>query len=470
MHYVNENVMIKKYTFIWRENTSAERKKVQKMDLFEYMRSTNQEKESPLAARLRPATLEEVVGQQHIIGKDKLLYRAIKADKLSSIIFYGPPGTGKTTIAKVIANTTSAEFTQINATVAGKKDMEEVVEKAKNLRGMYGKKTILFIDEIHRFNKGQQDYLLPFVEDGTLILIGATTENPYFEVNGALISRSIVFELKPLSQDDIKELIKRAVYDKEKGMGAYDAVIEEDALEFLSELSGGDARHALNAVELGVMTTERSEDGKIHLTLGVAQECIQKRVLRYDKTGDNHYDTISAFIKSMRGSDPDAALYYLSRMLYAGESLTFIARRIMICASEDVGNADPNALNVAVSASLAVERIGMPEAQIILAQAVTYVACAPKSNASCEGVFAAMATVEKTGNLPIPTHLQDAHYKGAAKLGHGTGYKYAHDYPNHYVEQQYLPYELNGKEFYRPIGNGYEAKIREHMKKLKGNT
>lgn len=470
MHYVNENVMIKKYTFIWRENTSAERKKVQKMDLFEYMRSTNQEKESPLAARLRPATLEEVVGQQHIIGKDKLLYRAIKADKLSSIIFYGPPGTGKTTIAKVIANTTSAEFTQINATVAGKKDMEEVVEKAKNLRGMYGKKTILFIDEIHRFNKGQQDYLLPFVEDGTLILIGATTENPYFEVNGALISRSIVFELKPLSQDDIKELIKRAVYDKEKGMGAYDAVIEEDALVFLSELSGGDARHALNAVELGVMTTERSEDGKIHLTLGVAQECIQKRVLRYDKTGDNHYDTISAFIKSMRGSDPDAALYYLSRMLYAGESLTFIARRIMICASEDVGNADPNALNVAVSASLAVERIGMPEAQIILAQAVTYVACAPKSNASCEGVFAAMATVEKTGNLPIPTHLQDAHYKGAAKLGHGTGYKYAHDYPNHYVEQQYLPYELNGKEFYRPTGNGYEAKIREHMKKLKGNT
>ena len=470
MHYVNENVMIKKYTFIWRKNTSAERKKVQKMDLFEYMRSTNQEKEAPLAARLRPATLEEVVGQQHIIGKDKLLYRAIKADKLSSIIFYGPPGTGKTTIAKVIANTTSAEFTQINATVAGKKDMEEVVEKAKNLRGMYGKKTILFIDEIHRFNKGQQDYLLPFVEDGTLILIGATTENPYFEVNGALISRSIVFELKPLSQDDIKELIKRAVYDKEKGMGAYDAVIEEDALEFLSELSGGDARHALNAVELGVMTTERSEDGKIHLTLGVAQECIQKRVLRYDKTGDNHYDTISAFIKSMRGSDPDAALYYLSRMLYAGESLTFIARRIMICASEDVGNADPNALNVAVSASLAVERIGMPEAQIILAQAVTYVACAPKSNASCEGVFAAMATVEKTGNLPIPTHLQDAHYKGAAKLGHGTGYKYAHDYPNHYVEQQYLPYELNGKEFYRPTGNGYEAKIREHMKKLKGNT
>ena len=438
------------------------------MDLFEYMRNTNMDKESPLAARLRPATLDEVVGQQHIIGKDKRLYRAIKADKLSSIIFYGPPGTGKTTLAKVIANTTSAEFTQINATVAGKKDMEAVVEQAKNTSGMYGKKTILFIDEIHRFNKGQQDYLLPFVEDGTIILIGATTENPYFEVNGALISRSIVFELKPLSRDDIRVLINRAVYDKEKGMGAYDAVIDEDAVEFLADLSGGDARHALNAVELGVMTTNRSEDGKIHITTEVAQECIQKRVLRYDKTGDNHYDTISAFIKSMRGSDPDAAVYYLGRMLYAGESVTFIARRIMICAAEDVGNADPNALTVAVSASLAVERIGMPEAQIILAQAAAYVACAPKSNSSCNAIFEAMSEIEKSGNLPIPTHLQDAHYKGAAKLGHGTGYKYAHDYPNHYVEQQYLPYELNGKEFYRPSGNGYEVKIKEHMKRIKG--
>ena len=437
------------------------------MDLFEYMRSTNQEKESPLAARLRPRTLDEVVGQQHIIGKDKLLYRAIKADKLSSILFYGPPGTGKTTLARVIANTTSAEFTQINATVAGKKDMEEVVAKAKDLQGMYGKKTILFVDEIHRFNKGQQDYLLPFVEDGTLILIGATTENPYFEVNGALISRSIVFELQPLSIEDIKTLIKRAVYDKERGMGAYDAEIDDDALDFLAELSGGDARHALNAVELGVMTTQRSADGKIHLTLGVAQECIQKRVLRYDKTGDNHYDTISAFIKSMRGSDPDAAVYYLSRMLYAGENVTFIARRIMICAAEDVGNADPMALNVAVSASLAVERVGMPEAQIILSQAAVYVACAPKSNASCNAVFDAMAVVEKTGNLPIPTHLQDAHYKGAARLGHGTGYKYAHDYPNHYVEQQYLPDGLMGSHFYTPTDNGYEADIKNHLRRIK---
>lgn len=443
------------------------------MDLFEYMRAANMKKESPLAARLRPSTLDEVVGQQHIIGKDKLLYRAIKADKLSSLIFYGPPGTGKTTLARVIANTTSAEFTQINATVAGKKDMEEVVNAARDTQGMYGKKTILFIDEIHRFNKSQQDYLLPFVEDGTLVLIGATTENPYFEVNSALISRSIIFELKPLEREDIKELIRRAVYDKEKGMGSYDAVIDKEAMEFLADIAGGDARHALNAVELGIMTTNRSEDGKIHITLDVAQECIQKRAVRYDKTGDNHYDTVSAFIKSMRGSDPDAAVYYLARMLYAGESVTFVARRIMICAAEDVGIADPQALSVAVNASLAAERVGMPEAQIILSQAAMYVACAPKSNACVNAIEEAMKTVEETGNLPIPTHLQDAHYKGAAKLGHGIGYKYAHDYPNHYVEQQYLPYELSGREFYHPSGNGYEVKVKEHMKRIKkseGNT
>ena len=437
------------------------------MDLFEYMSNKNKEKESPLAARLRPRNLDEVVGQKHILEKDKLLYRAIKADKISSIIFYGPPGTGKTTLAKVIAGTTSCEFMQVNATVAGKKDMEEVVAKAKELQGMYGKRTILFIDEIHRFNKGQQDYLLPFVEDGTIIIIGATTENPYFEVNGALISRSMIFELKPIEPEDIKILIRRAIEDKERGMGTFDAVIEEEALDALADISGGDARHALNAIELAVMTTERSEDGKIHITLPVIEECIQKRVVRYDKTGDNHYDTISAFIKSMRGSDPDAALYYLAKMLYAGESVTFIARRIMICASEDVGNADPMALSVAVNASLAVERVGMPEAQIILAQAVSYIATAPKSNAACEGIFQAMETVKQTGNLPVPTHLQDAHYKGSAKLRHGVGYKYAHNYKNHYVKQQYLPYELSGKEFYKPTGNGYEVKIREHMKRIK---
>lgn len=436
------------------------------MDLFDYMRSTSQEKESPLAARLRPRTLDEVVGQQHIVGKDKLLYRAIKADKLSSIIFYGPPGTGKTTLAKVIANTTSSEFKQINATVAGKKDMEEVTEAAKDNAGMYGKKTILFIDEIHRFNKGQQDYLLPFVEDGTIILIGATTENPYFEVNSALISRSMIFELKPLTQEDIKELINRALSDSERGLGAYEADITDEALDGLADIAGGDARHALNAIELAVMTTDKSEDGKIHITLPIIEDCIQKRVVKFDKSGDNHYDTISAFIKSMRGSDPDAALYYLAKMLYAGEDVKFIARRIMICASEDVGNADPQALQVAVAAAQAVERIGMPESNLILAQAVTYVATAPKSNAAC-GIFDAMETVKNTGSLPIPPHLQDAHYKGAAKLGHGVGYKYSHDYPNDYVKQQYLPYELTGKEFYKPSGNGYEVKIKEHMARIK---
>lgn len=439
------------------------------MDLFEYMREQNMESESPLASRLRPTALEEVVGQQHIIGKDKLLYRAIKADKLSSIIFYGPPGTGKTTLAKVIANTTSAEFMQINATSAGKKDMESVVEAAKNNQGMYGKKTILFIDEIHRFNKGQQDYLLPFVEDGTVILIGATTENPYFEVNPALLSRSVIFELKKLSTEDIKTLLMRAVTDPEKGMGSYHAQIDEDALEFLADMANGDARAALTAIELGVLTTDRSDDGIIHITLEVASECIQKRVISYDKTGDNHYDTVSAFIKSMRGSDPDAAVYYLARMLYAGEDIKFIARRIMILAAEDIGNADPNALTVAVSAAQAVERLGMPEARIVLAQAVTYMASAPKSNSAIKAIDKAMDLVEHTKTPPVPAHLQDAHYKSSGKLGHGIGYKYAHDYKNHYVKQQYLPDGLTDQVFYEPSENGYEAQIREYYKKIKEN-
>ena len=425
------------------------------MDLFDYMKEQNLEQEAPLASRIRPSTLEEVVGQEHIIGKDKLLYRAIKADKLGSVIFYGPPGTGKTTLAKVIANTTSSRFRQINATVAGKKDMEEVVKEAQNYLGMYGKKTILFIDEIHRFNKGQQDYLLPFVEDGTLILIGATTENPYFEVNGALISRSIIFELKPLTRENIETLLDRAVTDKEKGMGSYNAVLEEDARKFLADISGGDARAALNALELGILTTKRGEDGKIHIDLETASQCIQKRVVRYDKTGDNHYDTISAFIKSMRGSDPDAAVFYLAKMLYAGEDIKFIARRIMICAAEDVGNADPQALVVAVAAAQAVERLGMPEAQIPLAQAVTYVASAPKV---------------KSTKTTVPSHLQDAHYKGSKKMGHGVGYLYAHDYPNHYVEQQYMPSELLGKKFYHPTENGYEKNIQEYFRKIHGEN
>ena len=437
------------------------------MDLFDYMRQENGKKESPLASRMRPTSLDEVVGQQHIIGKDKLLYRAIMADKISSIIFYGPPGTGKTTLAKVIANTTSAEFTSINATAAGKKDMEQVVENAKNIRGMYGKKTILFIDEIHRFNKGQQDYLLPFVEDGTVILIGATTENPYFEVNGALLSRSIIFELKPLSQEDIKTLIRRALTDSAKGLGSYGAVIDDDALDFLSDMANGDARSALTAIELGVLTTEPSADGKIHITLSVASECIQRRVVKYDKSGDNHYDTISAFIKSMRGSDPDAAIYYLARMLYAGEDVKFIARRIMICAAEDVGNADPQALQVAVAAAQAVERIGMPESQIILAEATNYVACAPKSNASYLSIDAAMHMVASGQTPPIPVHLQDSHYKPAGKLGHGIGYQYAHDFKNHYVAQQYLPDALAGTHFYEPTDMGYEKQIRDHLEKIR---
>jgi len=461
------------------------------LDLFDYVREQKKEKESPLASRLRPVTLEEVVGQRHIIGKDKLLYRAIKADKLSSVLFYGPPGTGKTTLAKVIANTTSAEFTQINATSAGKKDMEEVVKKAKELRGMYGKKTILFIDEIHRFNKGQQDYLLPFVEDGTVILVGATTENPYFEVNPALISRSIIFELKSLAKEDIKELLKRAVTDEEKGMGAYGVKAEEDAIDFLADIANGDARAALNAIELGVLTTERGEDGAIHITLDVASECIQKRAVKYDKNGDNHYDVISAFIKSMRGSDPDAAIYYLARMLYAGEDIKFIARRMMICAAEDVGMADPNALNIAVSAAMAAERLGLPEARIPLAEAAAYIATAPKSNTALLAIDKAYRTVGSTKTEQVPAHLQDAHYKSSAKLmdirnlitfihvaernsftkaakelGH-VGYKYAHDYPMHYVRQQYLPDGLTEEKFYEPTGIGYEKQAAAYLDKIK---
>ena len=379
------------------------------MDLFDYMSKQENTKSAPLATRMRPTSLEEVVGQKHIIGEGKLLYRAIKADKLSSIIFYGPPGTGKTTLAMVIAHTTSAQFRQINATASGKKEMEEVVNEAKQSLGMYGKKTVLFIDEIHRFNKAQQDYLLPYVEDGTVILIGATTENPYFEVNGALLSRSTIYELKPLNRDDIKELINRAVYDKNKGMGLYGADISDEAVEFLSDASDGDARSAINAIELAVLTTPVSKDKKIHITLDVISDCIQKRAVRYDKSGDNHYDTISAFIKSMRGSDPDAAVYYLARMLSAGEDVKFIARRIMICASEDVGNADPMALVVATSAAQAVERVGMPESQIILSQACTYIASAPKSNAAYVAIDEASAAVKETLSVSVPEDTAALH-------------------------------------------------------------
>ncbi|MBO4346702.1 MAG: replication-associated recombination protein A [Lachnospiraceae bacterium] len=437
------------------------------MDIFEFAKEQNLKKEAPLAGKMRPRTIDEVVGQEDILGEGKMLRRAIEADRIGSLIFYGPPGCGKTTLAKVIANTTKAEFKQLNATISGKKDMEEVVEGAKKELAFSGRKTILFIDEIHRFNKAQQDFLLPYVEDGTITLIGATTENPFFEVNKALISRSNIFRLTPLSKENVKTLINIAVNDKERGLGGMNAVIDDDAVEFLSDIANGDARNALNGVELAIMTTPRSEDGKIHITLEVAGECVQQKTLKYDKDGDNHYDTISAFIKSMRGSDPDAAEYYLIRMLEAGESITFIARRMMIFASEDIGNADPMALNVAVSAALAVERVGLPESYLILSHAAIYLACAPKSNACTVALEEVTKVVHEGGNLPIPPHLRDAHYPGAAEFGHGTEYKYPHNYENHYVKEQYLPYELKDMNFYKPGDLGYETKIKEHFKKIK---
>lgn len=439
------------------------------MDLFQYINEKKGKEESPLASRMRPTKLSEIVGQKHILGEDKLLYRAIKADKIQSLIFYGPPGTGKTTIAQVIAKTTKAHFVVLNATTSGKSEIIKAVDEAHVTRSMTGKKTIIFIDEIHRFNKAQQDALLPYTEDGTFILIGATTENPYFEVNRALISRSLVFELKPLNESDIKEIIREAVYNKQRGMGAYKAVITEEALEYLAIRVSGDARSALNAVELGIMTTEREEDGQIHLTEGVLEECMQKKALNYDKKGDNHYDVISAFIKSMRGSDADATVHYLARMIEAGEDPKFIARRIVICASEDVGNADPQALVVATNAMLAVERIGMPEGRIILSQAAIYVATAPKSNASYMAINAALADVQKRDIGHVPNHLRDSHYSGAEELDHGTGYLYAHNYPHHYVKQQYMPDPLTDVVYYKATEEGYEKNIQEIEKQKKGS-
>ena len=416
------------------------------MDLFDYMKSLNKQEE-PLASRMRPTTIDEIVGQKHILGKNKLLRRMIEADRLRSIILYGPPGTGKTSIANVIANTTKSKFVPINATNSGKKEMSDVIEQAIHEKRSTGKKTILFIDEIHRFNKAQQDYLLPFVENGTVILIGATTENPYFEINKALISRSNVFELYPLTKDEIKQYLMKALTNTEKGMGNYNAEITDDALNYLTVITGGDLREVLNALELAVLTTKERE-GKITLDLDVIRECVQKRTTKYDKDSDSHYDTISAFIKSMRGSDPDATLYYLARMLYAGEDIKFIARRIMICAAEDVGLADPNALVVATNASLAVERLGMPEARIPLAEAALYVAKAKKNNSAYMGIDRALDFVKNNPDYNIPNYLKDAHYKDAGKLNHGIGYKYPHNYPGHFVEQQYLPDKIKNEKFY----------------------
>lgn len=414
----------------------------------------------PLAARIRPETVDEIVGQQHILGEGKMLRRAIETDRLGSLIFYGPPGTGKTTIASVIAKSTKASFRQVNATEAGKAELREIIAEAQ----YQGSRTVLFIDEIHRFNKAQQDYLLPFVENGTVILIGATTENPFFEVNSALLSRSILFELKSLSDGEIKALIARAA---QKGFPGQQIEISEDAAQFLAENAGGDARAVLNAIEMAVLSTT-PVNGVIKLTEDVVEECIQKKALRYDKNGNEHYDTVSAFIKSMRGSDPDAAVYYLARMLYAGEDPKFIARRIIICAAEDVSNADPQALVVAVSAAQAVERIGMPEGRIPLAQAVLYVACAPKSNSAYIAVDAALDEVRKSSSQDIPLNLRDAHYSDAAVLGSGMGYQYPHDFENHYVGQEYLPEALAGRKFYKPSKLGYEKQIQSWQKYLRG--
>lgn len=439
------------------------------MDLFEYQSQKILKKEAPLANRLRPKSLENFIGQEHILGKDTLLYRAIKADKISSLILYGPSGTGKTTLAKIISNTTKGIFLQINATTSGVKDIKELVDKAKSNLALSYKKTILFVDEIHRFNKSQQDTLLPYVEDGTIILIGATTENPYFEVNRALISRSIIFKLEPLSSSNIKKIIKRAIEDKENGLGHFNIRIDEDALDFISSICNGDARVALNAIELAGLTTKKSSDNIIHINMQIAEQCIQKRAINYDKNGDNHYDTISAFIKSMRGSDPNAAVYYLAKMLYAGEDPKFIARRIIICASEDVGNADPRALQVAVSAFQATEMIGMPECRIILSQAVCYVASAPKSNSSYMAINKAMSDIENIKIKQIPPYLKDTHYNGATNLGNGIGYKYVHNYEKNYVKQQYLPDEIKNNIYYKPSNNGYEKNIKKWLEFLKDN-
>ncbi|MDE4541644.1 replication-associated recombination protein A [Thermoanaerobacterium sp. R66] len=437
------------------------------MDMFQFAQNNFRKNNAPLADRMRPTTLDEFVGQKHILGHDKLLYRAIKADKVRSLIFYGPPGTGKTTLANIIANTTKSSFEKLNAVTSGVTDIKKIVNESKDRLSMYGKRTILFVDEIHRFNKSQQDALLPYVEDGTIILIGATTENPYFEVIRPLVSRSMIFELYPLSDDDIREIVLRALNDEKRGLGNEKIKITDDALNHIIAYSDGDARTALNAIELAFLTTERDENGVINIDIEVAQECIQRKVLKYDKNGDNHYDTISAFIKSMRGSDPDAALYWLAKMIYAGEDPMFIARRIVICAAEDVGNADPNALNIAVSAMQAVNQIGMPEGRIILAQAAIYVACAPKSNSAIMGIDSALDDIKNLKTGAVPKHLQDAHYKDAKNLNRGVGYKYAHDFKNHYVKQQYLPDELIGKKYYCPSAMGYEKKISDWLKFLK---
>lgn len=436
------------------------------MNLFEL---NDTKRNIPLASRMRPTNIDEIVGQQHIIGKDKLLYRAIKADRLGSIILYGPPGTGKTTIAKVIANTTQSHFYKLNATNAGIKDLEKIIEEAKFNESAYQKGSILFIDEIHRFNKTQQDYLLPYVEDGIVKLIGATTENPYFEVNNALLSRCRIFELKPLQKEDLIILIDKTLKDKERGLGNENIHLDKDAKIFLADLAAGDARSVLNALELAYLTTDKDKNGVIHITLEVAEECIQKKAINYDKDGDHHYDTISAFIESMKHTDPDATLYYLARMLIAGEDIKYIARRICVCASEDIGLANSQALQVATSAMLAVERIGMPESAKILAHAALYVCCSPKSNTVSSAISQAMADAQNTTEVPIPPFLQDASYKSAYKLGRGVGIDDIHQFPNHYSGQMCMPDEIKNRHYFKLSNMGYEKRIEAFLEHLKDN-
>lgn len=428
------------------------------------------DKREPLAHRMRPRTLEEFFGQEDIVGSGKLLYRMIKADRISSIILFGPPGTGKTSLARIIANSTKANFQKLNAVTSGVADIKRVVSDTQNQILNPSGKTVLFIDEIHRFNKSQQDALLPFVEDGTIILVGATTENPYFEVNKALISRSSVFMLKPLDEKSIINIVKNAINDRERGLGQYDIVIDEDALEYLAMISAGDARIALNAVELAAITSPLDQNGKVHIDISLIEDCVQKKAVRYDKSGEGHYDNISAFIKSMRGSDPDAAVFYLARALYAGEDPLFLARRIMICASEDVGMANPTALQVATSAAQAVNMIGMPEARIILSHAAVMVATSPKSNSCYMAINKALEDVENRNTGEVPMHIRNAVTSGMKELGYGKGYKYAHDYPGNIVDQEYLPEQMKGTIYYNPSNNGYESKIKDWLEKRRNTS
>jgi putative ATPase len=431
------------------------------MNLFEEKAKRILNEEAPLALRMRPQNLDEFVGQEEILGKGKLLRRAIEADRLSSLILYGPPGTGKTALVYVIANTTKSHFGRLNAVTAGVGDIRSLTQEAKERRGMEGKKTILFIDEIHRFNRLQQEALLPDVEEGIVILIGTSVQNPFFAINSALLSRSQIFQLNPLNSEDIEIILKKALKDRGRGLGKYKIKMEKEAFEHLVNNCEGDARRALNALELGVLTTEPNKKGELEFTLKVAEESIQKKAVLYDQKGDAHYDTTSAFIKSMRGSDPDATLYWLAKMLYAGEDPRFIARRIVICAAEDVGNADPQALVLANAALEALEFVGMPEAKIPLAQAAVYIACAPKSNAVYQGIEQALKDVEEKRVMPVPKPLQDAHYPGAARLGRGRDYKYPHNYKGHHVKQEYIPEK---RVYYQPSDSGYEKEIKRRIK------